>query len=45
MSQLRSIESTILYNEKIRKHKGRVDPFVEHLREILPKDGTWEVFK
>ena len=45
MSQLRSIESTILYNEKIRKHKGRVDPFVEHLREVLPRDGTWEVIE
>lgn len=45
MSQLRSIESMILYNEKLRKNKGRVDPFVEHLREVLPRDGTWEVFK
>ena len=45
MSQLRSIESIILYNEKLRKNKGRVDPFVEHLREVLPRAGTWEVFK
>ena len=45
MSQLRSIESMIRYNEKLRKNKGRVDPFVEHLREVLPRDGTWEVCK
>ncbi|WP_298277823.1 hypothetical protein [Ferroplasma sp.] len=43
MSQLRGVESMILYNEKLRKNKGSVDPFVEHLREILPRDGNWEV--
>ncbi len=45
MSQLRSIESTIQYAEKLRRNNQVKDPFVEHLRSILPRDGSWEVFK
>ena len=45
MSQLRSIEATILYDQKLRKGKKSKDPLVEHLRSVLPRDQPWEVFK
>ena len=45
MSQLRSIESTILFEEKLRRRKETEDPFLKHLRSVLPRDGSWEVFK
>ena len=45
MSQLRSIESTIQYAEKLRRSEEREDPFVKHLRSVLPRDGVWRVFK
>ena len=41
MSQLRSIESTIQYAEKLRRNKEVKDPFVEHLRSVLPRDEVW----
>ena len=44
MSQLRSIESTIRYEEKLRRNNKKEDPLVEHLRSVLPR-GSWEVFK
>lgn len=45
MSQERSIESTIRYAEKLRTRKEREDPFVRHLRSVLPRDEIWKVFK
>jgi hypothetical protein len=45
MSQLRSIESTIRYAEKLRKNNEGKDPLVEHLRSVLPRDEVWRVFK
>ena len=45
MSQLRSIEATILYDEKVRRRKERPDPFLDHLRSVLPRDHPWEVFR
>ena len=44
MRQLRSIESTITYNEKLINHPESSDPFVEYLRSILPRehDHIWE---
>ena len=45
MSQLRSIESTILYEQKLRKNNKSNDPLVEHLRSVLPRDEPWKVFK
>ena len=48
MSQLRSIESTIQYAEKLRRseeREEREDPFVKHLRSVLPRDEVWRVFK
>lgn len=44
MSQGRSIESLIHLDDRVRKKKEREDPFVEHLRSVLPRD-EWEVFK
>ena len=38
---LRGIESLIIFNEKLLKHPQRSDPFVEHLRSILPRDHIW----
>ena len=46
MSQERSIESMIQYEEKLRRNKEVKDPFVEeHLRSVLPRDEVWRVFK
>ena len=45
MSQERSIESTIRYAEKLRRHNEEGDSFVKHLRSVLPRDGSWEAFK
>ncbi len=45
MSYLSSLNHVIGYDDKIRRRKEPSDPFVEHLREVLPRDGTWEVFR
>ena len=45
MSQLRSIESTIRYAENLRHNKRRDDPFIEHLRSVLPRGSEWKIFK
>ena len=45
MSQLRSIESTILYEQKLRKNNKSNDPLVERLRSVLSRDEPWKVFK
>ena len=45
MRQLRSIESTILYEQKLRKNNKSQDPLVEHLRSVLPRDESWRAFK
>ena len=44
MSFYRSLELLMGYDEKVRKGKEISDPFVEHLRSVLPRD-EWEVFK
>ena len=44
MSYSSSLEHVMGYDEKVRKGKEISDPFVEHLRRVLPRD-EWEVFK
>ena len=33
------------FEEKLRRRTENEDPFIKHLRSVLPRDGNWEVFK
>lgn len=45
MSYLSSVNHVIGYDDKIRRRKERPDPFLDHLRSVLPRDHPWEVFR